>query len=231
MTATIPCATCPFRRGSTAGAIPQFRIELARKLLVDCCGPDDGFRAIMACHGSTDEHTTPCVGYLASDDGYANLRVRILAMDDAVDLPAVVRDCAGLDLYLRYADALANLEATYQEDPMTSSEAEAAAARAELFKLREWCEVNRYIDAMKLPDGRIAFVNATITGGEIGIGDMGINVEERFTYETLSQALTSWVVWDRRKHRGEPGGWSRHFPSNRRRRFLTARLLWEWVAP
>lgn len=110
---TIPCATCPFRRGSTATAIPRFRIELARKLLVDCCGVGDDFRSVMACHGSTDTEVTPCIGYLASNDGYANLRVRVMAMDDQLDLRAVWRDCEGLDLFADYAEALARLEATH----------------------------------------------------------------------------------------------------------------------
>lgn len=106
-----PCKTCPWRRGSDAKLIPRFRLDLARSLAVTTCGPDDGFRQVMACHGEGDAR--PCIGYVVSDDGWRNLHVRILALRGALPVQQIIDDCAGLDLYPTYREALVNIERTW----------------------------------------------------------------------------------------------------------------------
>lgn len=107
---TRPCKTCPWWVGSDPGQIPNFRMELARDLAVTTCGSDDQFRPIMACHGSTEEDNRPCIGYVQSDDGWRNLAVRMSAITNRIDMAGIQDDCADLDLYDTYADALDNME-------------------------------------------------------------------------------------------------------------------------
>ena len=72
---------------------------------------------------------------------------------------------------------------------------------------------NGYIAGAKVAGG-LAFVLVTVTGqGQIIVGTTD-GVEHRFTYESPSQALVALDRWD---GTGEPAGWHRHQPSNRRR--------------
>lgn len=107
---TVPCATCPWRKGSDVNLIPGFSMELARSLLETTCGDEDDWRSVMACHGSTEEDNRPCIGYVQSDDGWRNLAVRMSAITNRIDLAGIRDDCADLDLYDTYADALDNME-------------------------------------------------------------------------------------------------------------------------
>lgn len=96
--------------------------------------------------------------------------------------------------------------------------------------LEAWCAENGYLAAAELADSRVVFVNATVTAGEIGAGTYA-SVRERFDYASFASALHAWTAWEGRGFAGEPRNWIRHRPSNRRRRMLTERLLYEWVAP
>jgi hypothetical protein len=105
-----PCPTCPWRRDSLGGvAIPGFDICKARNLACTV-GEGDGFRTVMACHGSGEGSEIPCAGYLAIE-GYSNLNVRIMAMDGRIDLQAIDEACADLDLFDNFEDMLDALEA------------------------------------------------------------------------------------------------------------------------
>lgn len=105
---SVPCATCPWRVGSDPADIPRFCITKARNLR-HTVGPGDGFRTVMACHGSVDDGETPCIGYVAVE-GYSNLNVRIMALRGSLDLPAIWEAAEGLDLYQSFDEMLANLE-------------------------------------------------------------------------------------------------------------------------
>lgn len=106
-----PCATCPWRKSSTAGGfdIPGFDIDLMRGLR-STVGPGDAFRTIMACHGSACGAETPCAGYVAVE-GYSNLAVRVAAIEGRIDLPAVWAACDPLDLWGSFDEMLAAYEA------------------------------------------------------------------------------------------------------------------------
>lgn len=107
---SVPCSTCPWRTDATAADIPNYDPEAARKLLATTCGNDDEIRPVMACHGTTGNDTSPCIGYLASDDGYANITVRLMAVRRDIDLSAVYDACGPLHLHPTYADVLTKLE-------------------------------------------------------------------------------------------------------------------------
>lgn len=108
---TTPCATCPWRVGSSAADIPSFDIEKARGLRCTA-GRTDEFRTIMACHGSPVGEEHPCVGYLAIY-GWSNLSVRMLIIRGKIDMEAIIRDCEGIELYDTFGAMLANLEDTH----------------------------------------------------------------------------------------------------------------------
>lgn len=108
---TAPCPSCPWRVSSTVGGgdIPGFSIDLMRSLS-NTVGPDDGFRPVMACHGSPEGGDRPCVGYLAVE-GWSNLAVRVMAIQGRVDMHAVDEGSAGLELWGSFGEMLAAYEA------------------------------------------------------------------------------------------------------------------------
>lgn len=103
---TAPCASCPWRRSSTPGGvdIPGFDMDKMRNLACTV-GDGDGFRPIMACHGSTEGNDRPCAGYLYRH-GMSNLNVRVLAMRGSIDLAVNAEDCADLDLFDTFDEML-----------------------------------------------------------------------------------------------------------------------------
>lgn len=109
-----PCKSCPWRVDNTAAQIPGYNPAAAERLAETTCGPEDGFRQIMACHLSPPESTVPCRGYLAND-GIANLNVRWLVGRGEIESPgAVAADCAkaGIILHHTYAEVLEKLRRT-----------------------------------------------------------------------------------------------------------------------
>jgi len=103
---TAPCPTCPWRKSSTVGGadIPRFDIALMRRL-TSTVGRGDAFRRIMACHGSACGGETPCIGYVHVE-GYTNLGVRLMVMRGELDIEAIDRACAGLDLWDSFDEML-----------------------------------------------------------------------------------------------------------------------------
>jgi hypothetical protein len=102
----IPCATCPWRKSSTAGGvdIPGFSIEMMRGLS-NTVGDGDDFRPVMACHGSACGAEEPCVGYLAVE-GWSNITVRLMVMNNRIDLLAIEQAVSDLDLWSSFREML-----------------------------------------------------------------------------------------------------------------------------
>lgn len=106
----LPCSTCPWRVNRDATTIPHYDQVKAEGLL-DTVGPDDAFRKIMACHGSTDTEMHACLGYLAQV-GWTNLNVRLLLIRGKIENPsAVLAACeeAGVELEPDYQTVLKKL--------------------------------------------------------------------------------------------------------------------------
>jgi hypothetical protein len=110
-----PCASCPWRIGSTSVRIPGFDEDKATCSLPSVADPgEDGFRPVMACHLSTlDGNDRPCIGYVLSDDGYANLAVRLAVVTGDFDLAAMQAGADGLDLYSTFDEMMAALVPGY----------------------------------------------------------------------------------------------------------------------
>lgn len=106
----LPCVTCLWRVDQQVSAIPRYNHEKACGLM-NTVGPGDGFRPIMACHGSTEENMRACKGYLARE-GWSNLNVRILLMKNQIENPSSVLtacDSAGVRLHRDYPAVLKKL--------------------------------------------------------------------------------------------------------------------------
>lgn len=111
MTRPAPCASCPWRRTATAAGIPRYDHDRAERL-ANTCG--DGWRPVMACHGSDDGAETPCWGYLARY-GQRNLTVRMSVLFG--DYPAEVLDPPpeGWDLHETFNEMISKLRVTRTE--------------------------------------------------------------------------------------------------------------------
>lgn len=110
----------------------------------------------------------------------------------------------------------------------------AASPHPGLTALAHWATENGYAAATLLPDGRVAFVVPTFGGAQIGVGGMSTaeGVSERFSYESLFGTFVALVAWAQIDgFAGEPSGWIRHQPSNRRRRYADDGSFEEYVAP
>jgi Family of unknown function (DUF6283) len=105
-----PCPTCPWRRSSAVGGadIPGFSIDLMRGL-ENTVGDEDAFRPMMACHYSLDGGEKICVGYVARE-GWTNLAVRLAAIRGELNVDAIDRECADLDLWPSFGEMLAAYE-------------------------------------------------------------------------------------------------------------------------
>lgn len=109
----LPCATCPFRVDQTAAVIPRYSHGKACNLM-NTVGDGDGFRPVMACHGSTEDNNRACNGYLARH-GWSNINVRIMLVEGIIESPDHVLDAceaAGIELHADYSEVLAKLERT-----------------------------------------------------------------------------------------------------------------------
>lgn len=102
-----PCKSCPWRKSSTVGGadIPGFSIEMMRGLR-NCCGEDDQFRPIMACHYSACGEERACVGYLASEEAYHNIAVKVGAAYGKYDWAAILKACDGIERWESFEDML-----------------------------------------------------------------------------------------------------------------------------
>lgn len=87
-----------------------------------------------------------------------------------------------------------------------------------------------YLIAFEMADGRLTFVVETVVGqGQLGVGDE-YSVRERYSYPTAAHAIAALLTWRvALQFVGEPRGWHRHQPSDRRRPDGEPAL--EYVAP
>ncbi len=109
-TSLLPCATCPWRVDQDASVIPNYNHDKACNL-TNTVGDCDGFRPIMACHGSLEGEEIACKGYLAHA-GWTNINVRILVAKKKLPNPDKVLDAceaAGIELHPDYASVLRKL--------------------------------------------------------------------------------------------------------------------------
>lgn len=105
-----PCASCPWRVGATSDRIPKFNEDRATCSLPQVASDGtDAFRPLMACHLSTEAANRPCVGYVVSEDGDANLAVRVAGITGSIDIAAMRDGTADLDLHPTFADMIAAL--------------------------------------------------------------------------------------------------------------------------
>lgn len=96
-------------------------------------------------------------------------------------------------------------------------------------ELARFLDRNGYIAGAALLDGRLVFITRTITGqGQLGVGDEQ-SVNDRYTYLDPEHAVIALLDWHAAGFAGEPEGWHRHQPSNRRR--VGGNPVLETVAP
>lgn len=81
---------------------------------------------------------------------------------------------------------------------------------------------NHYLCGTFTLDGRVIFVKRTAAEqGQLCISaslDEMSGISDTYSYPTIKAAWHAWVQWDFKNFVGEPEGWIRHQPSNRRRR-------------
>lgn len=99
-----PCPGCPWRKGATTDAIPDFSTKMALDL-VHTTGSGYGFYTIMACHHSPVGEEFSCAGYLAAE-GEKNVNVWILASRGQIDLRAAQEACKDEDLHPDFVSML-----------------------------------------------------------------------------------------------------------------------------
>ena len=81
--------------------------------------------------------------------------------------------------------------------------------------------INAYRCGGFMPDGRVCFIRPTLADQwQVCVSpdlepDSGIS--DVYSYWNLTDARKAWVQWDLRNYAGEPEGWIRHQPSDRRR--------------
>ncbi|MYM61609.1 hypothetical protein GTG28_20625 [Vibrio sp. OCN044] len=111
-----PCKHCPWKRSSKVGGgdIPNFSLSLMRNLASTAKGgavhDRDQFRKIFACHDSKEGSECACAGYVARD-GLHNLNVRLLAIQNDVDLTSIIREAEKHELYDSFEEMLSDYEA------------------------------------------------------------------------------------------------------------------------
>lgn len=81
--------------------------------------------------------------------------------------------------------------------------------------LNVWAEENGYVTAAYRLDGKIVAVLPAMFNWQIIIGNE-YGVDERYSYDT-NRTLLEFELWKARNFEGEPEGWIRHQPSDRRR--------------
>lgn len=108
-----PCATCPWRIGSSASAIPRFDLDLAEGLDRVCGVPGKDREVgtpMMACHGTGEGEEGPCWGW-ARQVGVHSLTARVVALRDR-KLAAALAAEPSPDLYPDWPAVIARLRET-----------------------------------------------------------------------------------------------------------------------
>lgn len=90
------------------------------------------------------------------------------------------------------------------------------AVRVALKHTKEICGVSGLIARKDLPDGRYTALTPQIFATILTISQAGdeLGYSEAYTYEDPEKAAAAFEAWE---GNGEPDGWVRHIPSNRRR--------------
>ncbi|HEY7009048.1 MAG TPA: hypothetical protein VH395_08920 [Jatrophihabitantaceae bacterium] len=83
-------------------------------------------------------------------------------------------------------------------------------------QLQRFVDLNDYILGARLPDGGFAAAASMVANYQIITGNE-LEVWHRYSYPDLFTVASAWWEWCRAEFAGEPGGWIRHQPSNRRR--------------
>ncbi len=112
-----PCKHCPWKKTSRAGGgdIPNFDLSLMRGLAStapkkDCTIHErDEFRKIFACHDSKEGNECACAGYVARD-GQFNLNVRLIAIENKINLNQIIDAAEEHELYDNFHEMLADYE-------------------------------------------------------------------------------------------------------------------------
>jgi hypothetical protein len=110
-----PCASCPWRKDSTAADIPNFSMELAERLA--SCSPDssnvgpDHDAKLFACHQSKPDAELACAGWLAVA-GHRHPRVRFAVFKKKLDESALEPGPDWPELHPSYPEVLEKLRDT-----------------------------------------------------------------------------------------------------------------------
>lgn len=83
-------------------------------------------------------------------------------------------------------------------------------------ELTAWADENGYLTAARKENGDIVAVLVGVSNAQIIVGDK-FTVAERYSYLSTVEAVAEYAIWSSLGFKGEPGGWIRHQPSNRRR--------------
>lgn len=100
--------------------------------------------------------------------------------------------------------------------------------------LRAWATDQGYIAVRAVDRGadsadQIAAITVTAIGaGQLIVGTL-TGVSSRYTFEHFHTAMASLLLWESMGFAGEPYGWQRHQPSDRRRR--DGDHITEYIAP
>lgn len=90
-------------------------------------------------------------------------------------------------------------------------------ANPAIVEFQRWIIDNGYIGGAEMTDGTIVAVMPTVVGqGLLIVGDRH-SVAERYSYQTPEAAVFAMLDWRANEWEGEPEGWHRHQPTNRRR--------------
>ena len=105
MSARKPCPTCPWRVGQHADTIPNFRLDLAERL-VRTTETDLG-APVFACHQSKAEQEVVCVGWLWRY-GWDSIAVRLRLLDGQMTPDDLEPDPA-IELHESFGEVIAKL--------------------------------------------------------------------------------------------------------------------------
>jgi hypothetical protein len=113
-----PCASCPWRKESTAADIPNFSLELAEGLA--SCSPDsrnigpEWNAKLCACHQSKPRAEFVCAGWLAVA-GHRHPQVRFAVFSKDLHEAALEPGADWPELHRSYPEVLEKLRATMPE--------------------------------------------------------------------------------------------------------------------
>lgn len=114
-----PCASCPWRKDSTAADIPNFSLQLAEEL--SACSPDNRNYSpapgekMFACHQSKPDAEFACAGWLAVA-GHRHPEVRLAVLRKELSPEALEPGQDWPELHENWPEVMDKLRATTLED-------------------------------------------------------------------------------------------------------------------